>query len=219
MGDGNGHEADVGRHNIADAVPEHDLPFVHALGLAQQHIVRPDLFQQLVADHVGIVPQVADHHHKQGQNQMDDPVSKVVGLAGGVGPGAGEPPQLHAENKDQHQGKPEFRDTAGNGADFAQELVQPPVLIPGAQNAQKQGAYKNQDKAHAAQNQGVVDAFGDDLGHRLLVLIGDAKLALQGAPEPADILGGDGVIEPQLFPGPVLFFHAHFLRPLPVVGL
>ena len=150
MGDGNGHNANIGGHDIADAVPEHDLPFAHALGLAQKYIVRPNFFQQLVADHVGVVPQVTDHHHKQGQNQMDNPVSNVVGLAGGVGPGTGKPTQLDAEKEDQHQGKPEFRDTAGNGADFAQKLIQPPVLIPGAKNAQKQRAYKNQEEAHAA---------------------------------------------------------------------
>ena len=149
---------------------------------------------------------------------MGQPVQPVVPPSHGVGPRAGQPPQGHGEHQDKHQGQPELGDAAGGRTGPAQQAVQGPVLVPGAQNAQQHGQEEDQEKANPAQQQGVADPAGNHLRHVHLVFIGDPEVPPEGPCQPADVLDGDGLVEPQtlLRPGPLR--RAHLLHPGAVIG-
>ena len=103
MRHGDGHEAEIGRKHIAQALPQHDVRPAHSLAARQQHIVRAQLLHQPVAHEVGIVPQVAQHDNGHRQDQVHDPVADIVRVADAVGPGAWQPAQRDGEQQDQHQ--------------------------------------------------------------------------------------------------------------------
>ena len=78
MGNGDGHDADIGGQDIPQAVPPHNFLLGQALGFAQQHIVCSGFLQQLVADHVSIVPKVLQYHDDQRKDQMFDSVQNII---------------------------------------------------------------------------------------------------------------------------------------------
>ena len=218
MRHGHGHEAQIGGHDPPQAVPEQDGTAGQPLGPGQQHIVRPCLLQNPVADHVGVVPQMAAHHHGHGQDQVDDPVRRAALPPDWVGPGAGQPPQGYGEHQNQYQGQPELRNTAGGGAHPANHPIHQRILTPGAQRPQQQGEDEQQRKAHAAQEQGVPGPAGNHLRSVHLVLKWDAQLPPGGVGQPPDILDMDRVVEPQLLLRQEPLLRAHLLHPVPVVG-
>ena len=217
VGHGDRHQAQVRGHRPPETVPEQDLPAAEALGLGQQHVVRADLLQQAVADHVGVVPQMARHGHGQGQEQVDRPVRGAASPQG-VGPAAGQPPQPDGEHQNQRQGQPELRDAADRRPRSAQEAVQPVPLVPGADRPQRQRAGEDQNEAGSPQEQGVGQAGGDDGQRVRLVLIGDAEVPRQGVLQPAGVLDVDGLGQPQPLLRLGALLDGHFLRPLAVVG-
>ena len=149
---------------------------------------------------------------------MHDPVAHIIGVADGVSATAGQPPQRDTENQDQNHGQPEFRNTAHHRAQPAQQLVHPAILVPRAQKPQPQRAQKGQHKAHATQQQRVACPLDDDLHHRLLVLIGDTEIAVEGVFQPHAVLLQQRLVQSQLCPCLRLFRHGHFLHPLAVIG-
>ena len=103
MRHGDGHEAEIGRKHVTQALPQHDVRPAHSLAARQQHIVRAQLLHQPVAHKVGIVPQVAQHDDGHRQDQVHDPVADIVRVADAVGPGARQPAQRDGKQQDQHQ--------------------------------------------------------------------------------------------------------------------
>ena len=61
VGDGDGHDADDGGEHVPQAVAQQDPCPSEPLGPRQQHVITADFIQQLVADHVSVIPQVARH--------------------------------------------------------------------------------------------------------------------------------------------------------------
>ena len=218
MGHGDRHDAQVGGDDVAQAVPEHHLPLVQPLGLGQQNVLRANLLQQLVADHVGVVPQVVEHRHRQRQDQVQDAVANVTRVAHRIRAAAGQPAQVHREHQNQHQRQPELRDAADHRAHPAQDAVGPAVLVPGAEHAHAQRQREDQHKGHTAQNQRVHRAPADHLQHVRLVLVGDAEVAAQRALQPAHVLHVDGLVQAQLFLGPGALLRLHLFHPVAVVG-
>ena len=89
MGYGNGHDAQIGGQDVAQAVAQKDFPPALALGFGQQHIIRANFLRQPVADEVGVVPEMGQDHHRQGQDEMHQPVPEIGAFSHGIGTGTG----------------------------------------------------------------------------------------------------------------------------------
>ena len=126
--------------------------------------------------------------------------------------------QRDRKHQNKQQTEPKLWDTAGERADLAQNLVRPPLLLPGAEHPHQQRQGKGQQEPSAAQQQGVASTPLQHLQHRLLILVRDPKLPLGGVLHPADVLHIDRVVQPQPFQAALPFLHAHLLRPLAVIG-
>ena len=219
MRDGDGHDAHHRGHDVAQAVAPEHAGAAQALGAGQQHIIAPYFVQQLVADHVGVIPQVAGHHDGQRQHQMTGAVGDVAGLAVAVGAAAGQPFQIDAEDQHQQHAQPEGRDIIGRGAHPADEAVQGAVLEAGAEQGQGDGQHENQRVGQPAQQQGVAQQGQDHVHHRALVFERHAEVAVQHVAGPALVLFPDGAVQAQAPAGGVQLGAAHGLHGIAVIGL
>ena len=86
MGNGDGHDTQIRRHRVSKAVAQHHSAARQALGFGEQHIVCAHLVEKPVSDHVGIVPQVPEHHDRKRQDEVRGAVGDVILLPDGVGP-------------------------------------------------------------------------------------------------------------------------------------
>lgn len=182
------------------------------LRFGKQDIILAHFFQNLVADHVGIVPEMIDDHDRHGQDEMEQPVRDAVAVEG-ICPGAWQKAQLHGEDQDQHESQPELGDGARHRAGLADEPIRPPPLVPGAKQPQEHGAAEDQQESKAAEDQRVLQPAFDDFQRGHLVFVRNAEIPRRRPLQPPCILDGDGVMQSQPLLHPCALVRAHALHP------
>ena len=218
MGNGDGHDTQIRRHRVSQAVAQHHSAARQALGFGEQHIVCAHLVKKPVSDHVGIVPQVPEHHDRKRQDEVRGAVGDVILLPDGVGPRARQHAQLDGEDQNEQQRQPEFRNAARDGAELADRAVEKRSLPLRAEHPEQQRERENEHKADAAEKECVARAARDDLARGHFVLIRDAEIPVQGVLRPADILREDGLVEAELFLRLRALLRRQLLRAVTVVG-
>ena len=176
-------------------MPEKNLFPVQALGFGQEHIIRPHFLQDFISYHIGVIPEMIQHHNAHGKDEMQDPIPDIVLFSNGVSAAAGQPVKLHSENQDQHEGKPELRNTARERSHPADQPVTEAPLLPGAENPQKQSQHKGQYKTDAAKKQRISQAALDDFENVRLIFPGNAEIPVGRPLQPLHILDGNRLLE------------------------
>ena len=175
-----------------------NLPFRHALWLCQEYIIFSYFFQNLISDHVGVIPQVFQRHNRKRHNKMPDPISHILRLSRGICTAAWQDSKGYSKNQNQYNGQPEFRNTAWYGSYFAQNPVTPSVFLPRTENSQQKGTCKNEKKSNPAQQKSIYNSSADYLQNILFVFKGNTKITMKRLPKPFYILYMDWFIKSQL---------------------
>lgn len=127
--DRHSHDADNRGPDVAQAVTAQDLQTAQAFHFSQIDVILPDFVEELIANHVGIVPDVTGNHDRYGQNHVLYTVYKVATLAGVIGAAAGQPAQVDVENEDKEQAHPKGWQVIQNRTGLANEPVEPRIFV------------------------------------------------------------------------------------------
>ena len=219
VGDGDGHDADDGGEHVPQAVAQQDPCPSEPLGPRQQHVISADFIQQLVADHVSVIPQVARHHDDERQDEVAQAVGHIAGFPDPVGTAARQQFEVDAENEHQHHAHPEGGHIKGYRTDAADEPIHESVLEPGAEEGKRDGEHKDQRVGDAAEHERIADKRRNDIEDGAFVFQGDAEIPLHDVPDPFSVLHPDGAVQPQPFPCGVQFRGRHGLHGVAVEGL
>ena len=163
VGDGDGHDADDGGEHVPQAVAQQDPCPSEPLGPRQQHVITADFIQQLVADHVSVIPQVARHHDDERQDEVAQAVGHIAGFPDPVGTAARQQFEVDAENEHQHHAHPEGGHIKGYRTDAADEPIHESVLEPGAEEGKRDGEHKDQRVGDAAEHERIADKRRNDI--------------------------------------------------------
>ena len=213
------HQTDISRHNIAQAVAAHNLSPGHALCLTKQHIIPSGFLQKPVSDHVGVVPEMLQYHHRHRHDQMADTVCQIRFLPDAVSTTAWKDSPDHTEKQDKNQRQPEFRDAAGQSTNLAHHTIKYTVFFCCAEKSKKQCPCKSNNKSNSAKDHRISDSPPDHLRDRLPVFVGNTKISLQRILHPPKILRRNRIIQSQFFPGRFFFLHTHLLHTLSIIRL